>query len=172
MVEQSVVVTILCCYHEIMPVINCSNCTREYYIKPSQLARGGRFCSIICRHESQKTGGWVKCYLCNKQVWRTPIDAKKSASGYFFCSKNCSMSWKNSILRSGANHYLWNGGTSTYRRLKESNSVKIVCEHCGLKDKRVLVVHHIDHSRQNNELDNLQWLCRNCHYLAHEGKTL
>lgn len=81
------------------------------------------------------------------------------------------MQWKNSE-RSGVNHHLWNGGTSTYRRLKEQSGDKIVCEHCGLKDKRVLVVHHIDHDRQNNELDNLQWLCRNCHYLAHEGKTL
>lgn len=42
------------------------------------------------------------------------------------------------------------------------------CESCGLdfwlKEKMPLEVHHIDGDRTNNELDNLQLLCLNCHY--------
>ncbi len=81
------------------------------------------------------------------------------------------MSWKNTE-RSGINHHLWNGGGTVYRRLKEGSGDKMVCAVCNIEDKRVLVVHHKDHSRKNNTLENLQWLCRNCHYLAHDRRTV
>jgi 5-methylcytosine-specific restriction endonuclease McrA len=42
-----------------------------------------------------------------------------------------------------------------------------VCERCGLTDERLLTVHHLDEDRTNNRLDNLAWLCPNCHYLIH-----
>jgi hypothetical protein len=42
-----------------------------------------------------------------------------------------------------------------------------VCERCGLTDERLLTVHHLDEDRTNNRLDNLSWLCPNCHYLIH-----
>lgn len=31
-------------------------------------------------------------------------------------------------------------------------------------------VHHIDEDRSNNELNNLQVLCRSCHYKGHSPK--
>ncbi|MBL8031006.1 MAG: HNH endonuclease [Candidatus Doudnabacteria bacterium] len=46
-----------------------------------------------------------------------------------------------------------------------------VCVTCKITDTRVLIVHHLDHDRTNNTISNLRWLCRNCHYLIHEGKT-
>lgn len=156
-----------------MTQVSCGICKKEFYGKPSHILLGYcKYCSNKCKREAQKTGQYLYCHICNKKIWRTPKDIHRSESGYFFCSRNCSMSWKNSVLRSGVNHPLWQGGTSIYRRLKEANSDKITCEHCGIKDIRVLVVHHIDENRQNNELVNLQWLCRNCHYLVHEGKTI
>jgi len=30
-----------------------------------------------------------------------------------------------------------------------------------------LIVHHIDKNRNNNGIENLIWLCQNCHYLVH-----
>jgi hypothetical protein len=156
-----------------MTIVSCRICKKEFYAKPSHIHLGyGKYCSNICKREAQKTGKFIECYICNKKVWRTPKDIRRSASGYFFCSRKCSMSWKNSELRSGINHPLWHGGISTYRRLKEKNGGKMICGHCGLSDSRVLVVHHTDFNRQNNKLNNLQWLCRNCHYLAHGGKTI
>lgn len=154
-----------------MPVINCSNCSREYYIKPSQLARGGRFCSVLCRHESQRTGSWFKCHTCGKKVWKTRTDMSRSESGFFFCNKKCSMAWKNSELRSGPNHYLWNGGKATYRERLLRKSGKIKCNRCGVADVRVLDAHHKDSNRQNNVVENLEWLCKNCHFLAHHATT-
>lgn len=154
-----------------MVQVSCGVCKKEFYAKPSHLILGYcKYCSMQCRREAQKTGKTVACHVCKELIWRTPKDVQKSLSGYFFCSKNCSMSWKNSI-NSGVNHPLWNGGTSLYRRLKEESGDKMVCTACGIKDKRLLVVHHKDHDRGNNQLSNLQWLCRNCHYLAHDCKT-
>lgn len=44
------------------------------------------------------------------------------------------------------------------------------CENCGLDTwlgkKIPLEVHHIDGNRRNNDLNNLQLLCPNCHYLT------
>ena len=44
---------------------------------------------------------------------------------------------------------------------------EIKCELCATVDERVIVVHHKDKNRTNNKLDNLAWLCRNCHYIVH-----
>jgi 5-methylcytosine-specific restriction endonuclease McrA len=101
-----------------------------------------------------------------------PNALQKSRSSLYFCSKTCSISWKNSELRSGQNHPLWNGGKAIYRKKMEQAPIEVRCQDCGITNKQVLVVHHRDHNRDNNELENLVWLCRNCHYLAHEGKTV
>lgn len=67
----------------------------------------------------------------------------------------------------GENHFLWKGGLTTYRKLlMRANSPK-ACKRCNLDDLRVLAVHHIDKDRKNNKLENLAWLCHNCHYLIH-----
>jgi 5-methylcytosine-specific restriction endonuclease McrA len=48
-----------------------------------------------------------------------------------------------------------------------SHNGKIVCQKCGNTDLRVLLVHHIDKNRNNNNPENLQILCYNCHILVH-----
>ena len=46
------------------------------------------------------------------------------------------------------------------------------CIFCKVIDTRVSVVHHKDHNRKNNKVDNLMWLCLNCHFLTHYDKAL
>jgi 5-methylcytosine-specific restriction endonuclease McrA len=46
----------------------------------------------------------------------------------------------------------------------------LICKRCGTEDKRVLEAHHIDSNRKNNTIQNLVWLCRNCHHLVHNHK--
>ena len=48
------------------------------------------------------------------------------------------------------------------------------CQKCGIKDKRVLQIHHIDGSyegkwrtNKNHKLENLIVLCANCHIIIH-----
>ena len=43
--------------------------------------------------------------------------------------------------------------------------MKDSCERCS--SQRHLLVHHIDRNRTNNELGNLETLCRRCHHFEH-----
>lgn len=43
----------------------------------------------------------------------------------------------------------------------------IVCERCGYNKKEILHVHHKDRNRNNNDLENLELICPNCHYEEH-----
>ena len=152
-----------------MPYANCLNCTKLRYVKPSHLIQGwGKYCSHSCQAKfTQTKGQFFKCGICKKEVWRMPKEQKKSKSGLFFCSKKCSMSWKNSTVLSRENHPNWGGGLATYRDYMIRKGGEKVCSRCGINDFRVLAVHHIDHDRNNNSLQNLLWLCRNCHCLEH-----
>lgn len=50
------------------------------------------------------------------------------------------------------------------RLLKERGAV---CERCGFSKFEILVIHHIDRDRVNNNLDNLELICPNCHSEEH-----
>lgn len=146
----------------------CQICTKIFFIKPSHARIGwGKYCSQTCRHSGQLRGQFFNCHWCNKAVWRSPNQIQKSSSGFFFCNKHCSMAWKNSDLRSGSNHPLWQGGESSYRQRMKLKDLAPVCTVCGIEDVRVLAVHHINRNRKNNDFSNLMWLCHNCHYLEH-----
>lgn len=42
------------------------------------------------------------------------------------------------------------------------------CLRCG---EEAEVIHHVDHDRTNNEIENLQSLCSNCHRFVHRGQV-
>lgn len=150
-----------------MPYNKCKICSQEFYIKPSHLKLGyGKYCSIKCRGESQKKGKYVNCDICGEKVWKMPKDLKSSKSGKFFCSKSCQTKWRNKYY-SGDKHRLWQGGVYVYRDVMIKSNIDQICKKCGIDDLRVLVVHHKDRNRKNNHLNNLVWLCRNCHSLIH-----
>jgi len=156
-----------------MAVVKCKICTKEFYVKPSHQKRGwGKFCSIRCRVKSQFKGKNVNCFFCNQQVYRSPKDLKSSKSGKFFCSKSCQTIWRNKILFSGENHLNWKHGESAYRRILSEVSQNKCCVLCKTIETRVLVAHHKDYNRKNNKVDNLMWLCLNCHFLVHHDKVL
>lgn len=77
----------------------------------------------------------------------------------------------------------WNKNNFDYSRFKKGNAIKSAdavkalsykrghkCECCGLtewqRQKIPLQVHHLDGDRLNNEEENLQLLCPNCHALT------
>jgi len=151
---------------------SCNNCGKVFYIKPSHLKRGwGKYCSRQCLAKGQLKGKFVFCDQCGERIWRAPKQLKHSKSGKFFCSKKCQTLWRNKVY-SGENHPLWKGGYDKYRTILLSTNKPRVCVECGYKDERVLIVHHKDHNRKNKNIDNLEWLCRNCHYVIHKFKTV
>lgn len=109
----------------------------------------------------------VNCAKCKKEINRTKSKLEKSKSGLYFCSRLC----KDSSQKLGGiesimpAHY----GTAKkfYRSLAFSN-LPFQCNRCNYNTCRgALEVHHIDRDRGNNNLSNLEILCRNCHAEEH-----
>ena len=146
----------------------CLVCGRVIWIKKSHVKRGwGKYCSKKCQAKTQVKGKWLECDYCGRKIYRTPRDFRKSKSKKFFCSKKCHCSWENKNRRCGENAPNWVAGQTVYRNLLKRSGKPEKCTRCGVNDKRVLVVHHLDSNRRNNIPDNLEWLCRNCHCIVH-----
>lgn len=155
-----------------MPIIKCGVCAKDFYVKPSQIKYGwGKYCSARCRGGAQFKGKNVKCFICGKEVYRSPKGLVRSKSGKYFCSKSCQTLWRNNTFKE-ENHANWVNGESAYRNILARSDKISICHLCGISDKRVLSAHHIDHQRTNNRIENLTWLCFNCHYLVHHYRDI
>lgn len=151
-----------------MPMVKCKICANKFYTKPNTIEKGwGKYCSPRCQYQGRKNGQFVACFVCNKQIYRTPKNIRRSKSGKYFCDKSCQTIWRNSMVLIGRKHSNWKSGHFTYRTILRHSKKKEICALCKLKDKRILAVHHVDHNHKNNVLSNLIWLCHNCHFLTH-----
>ena len=155
-----------------MSIVSCLVCRKEFYVKPSHLERGwGKYCSKSCQIKSQFKGKFVECSSCGKSVYRSPQSILRSNSGKYFCSKYCQTMWRNSVYVQ-EKHSNWKNGESAYRYILIRSGLKRECCLCGFSDIRVLSAHHKDHNRSNNKVENLTWLCLNCHYLVHHDREI
>lgn len=65
---------------------------------------------------------------------------------------------------SGSGNPAWNGGTARNYQVRFLESFKVKkCEWCNAIEK--VQIHHIDHNKDNGNLDNLTWLCGYCNRL-------
>jgi len=151
-----------------MPLIKqCEVCSSDFKTKPFFVKRGGgKYCSKECHYKGLKTGKLVHCSLCDKEVYKSQKALRVSKSKKYFCGKSCQTKWRNSIFV-GEKHANWKTGKHSYRSVLTRNKIPKVCRLCKTKDERILAVHHIDKDRLNNKLNNLTWLCHNCHFLVH-----
>jgi hypothetical protein len=128
------------------------------------------FCSIPCRNSAngKRSGGHNRlpsethtCTVCGKEFTITGGEAnqRRSLGGIFTCSRACHNK-RIAEPRFGADNPTWKGGIQTYRRHRRDS-----CERCGSTNR--LVVHHKDENRYNNDLSNLETLCRRCHQNHH-----
>lgn len=168
--SPSIYIRFLNKYTLYVPNVKCARCGKVFYAKPNWLKIGwGKYCSRNCVFEKQKLGKLVNCFVCNKEVYKSPKALKRSKSGNFFCTKSCQTIWRNGVFV-GPNHGNWKGGEKSYRDVLLRAKVSQVCGRCKIHDTRILAVHHLDRNRQNNKVDNLIWLCHNCHYLIHHNQ--
>ena len=156
-----------------MPLLKkCKFCKKVFKTKPSHVKRGwGKFCSTECHHAGMKNGKLVRGHICGNEVSTTPKAIRLSKSRKWFCSKSCQTTWRNSEF-SGPKHANYVNGLFTYRNLLSKTKVPKRCTLCGIDDIRVLAVHHVDENRNNNRVENLIWLCHNCHHLVHRYKGI
>lgn len=129
----------------------------------------GKYCSTQCQHLGSRNGKFVKCHVCGKETYKPLKQINRSKSGNFFCGKSCQTKWRNAEFI-GDKHANWKHGMYVYKSILRRSGVPAVCRLCNLKDDRVLAVHHIDKDHKNNRIDNLVWLCHNCHHLVHCDK--
>lgn len=133
----------------------CLNCNEEFFDFPSS---NKKFCSRRCFDEytikmsemNQKITMSVCCSMCSKS-----FDTKLNKLGNknFFCSKEC---------------------RKRYSKLKRKFDYKEkayaqygkICDRCNSVE--TLLVHHKDGNRLNNDIFNLQVLCRKCHTALHK----
>jgi hypothetical protein len=145
----------------------CRACGRQFRTKLFYVRRGfGKYCSRSCSYESKRKGEIVSCATCGKDIYRKPRLLRLSKSKKYFCSKSCQTQWRN-IVFIGPKHANWKHGRQAYRSVLGRAHRQKICEVCKTIDERVLAVHHKDRNRLNNTLENLAWLCHNCHFLVH-----
>ena len=150
-----------------MPQVKCKKCEKKFYAKPSWLKNGhGIYCSPACQYLGVRKGRTVACFICGVKVYKSPQTLRRSKSKKYFCSKSCQTKWRNSVFI-GPRHANWIHGQQAYRSVLSRSGVVKMCSLCFVKDGRVMATHHIDQNRKNNKLNNLAWLCHNCHFLVH-----
>lgn len=152
--------------------INCDTCREFYFERLDRIFNkkyNKHYCSKECQknRESTKTLVEFQCAFCSKLGLRNPNKFKNSKSGLFFCNRLC----KDSAQKMGGiaeimpPHY--GTGTANYRKLA-FESFEPKCNICGYnKYSAVLDVHHKDKNRENNDIDNLEFLCPTCHREVH-----
>ena len=151
-----------------MPLVrSCKVCSKKFKTKPYFVRQGwGKYCSKKCHFSGLKTGSIKKCDMCGKEVYRAPRMIERSKSGKYFCNKSCQTLWRNQLYI-GENHSNYTDGKASYRSVLSRAGVKKYCRLCKTKDFRVIAVHHKDKNRKNNSIENLVYLCHNCHHLVH-----
>lgn len=140
------------------PNTKCGICRKSIYRRPIEIKRnnGKVYCSIICYGLSCRKE--KPCISCGK-----PILAGLNKKT---CSRKCANTHRQGIKykigrpRDKVIHY-----KSLKIRLFKFRGNK--CERCGYDVHEILQLHHKDRNRQNNDLDNLELICPNCHYREH-----
>ncbi len=142
----------------------------------------------------------TKCIICEKQIYRRPIELERS-KGKAFCGQACyGISCRkekpciicNKLILSSLHRITCSRGCSNIHRegvkyglgrpkdkVEEIRSIKIrllqnrgeKCERCGYSKSEVLQVHHKDRNNKNNDFKNLEIICPNCHYEDHYLKS-
>jgi hypothetical protein len=153
-----------------MEDIICEICGKKFKRKKSQIKLATKhYCSIRCSEKGRRRGKIVKCFVCKTPVYKSLKDLKLSKSGKYFCNHICGNKWIGKQQRAW-NNPNWLGGKSSYKELLNREEIMKECILCKKNDTRILCVHHLDKNRENNEIKNLVWLCRNCHFLVHNYK--
>lgn len=155
----------------------CDNCRKNRRIEKLKLANANKFKSI----GKEKT-----CKNCaNLYLTTGPASLYCATCASLILDRNIKKSRVKSALKKGVKvgigsgnyfgkfnkkHPSYKNGIGTYRELvlkeKQHN-----CERCScnidFSNSYKWCVHHKDHNRNNNDLNNLELLCKRCHQLEH-----
>jgi hypothetical protein len=142
------------------PNTNCLICHKPSYKRPVEIQRnnGRVYCSVGCYGISCRKEN--PCIVCGKLIL---AGANKKT-----CSRACANKHRTGI------QYKINQPRD---KVKSQRMLKVrlldqrgkSCERCTYDKYKILVVHHKDRNRNNNDLTNLELICPNCHAEEHYG---
>ncbi len=135
--------------------VYCHICKKEFSVISCR-QKTAKYCSRKCYYKGRKNKGSInlKCEYCNNLFKTSPSKHKK------FCSVNCRKEWQ---LKFGICKFIF--VRKAFHRRGWINK----CSDCGYDlYKDILGIHHIDHNKNNNRLENLVVLCPNCHSIRHK----
>ena len=142
-----------------------------------------KFCSISCGsiyHHRNNSIKLVTCKVCGKEF------EFKGTTTPTYCTEcrriaNNEASTKSKVKQGkmsadkvgigsgngyvGRDSHSYKTGIGIYKRIKLDSMEELKCEYC--ESIKNLEVHHKDHNRNNNELENLILLCKSCHKKEH-----
>jgi hypothetical protein len=127
-------------------------------------------------NDKEKILNWIeenksKAYICRELKCKPlTLDSHLKKMGILY-KGNMGLKGKIAPNKKNSEFYLINGSTITSFKLKnkllEEGIKEEICECCGLNvwngKKIPLELHHKDGNGHNNELNNLELLCPNCH---------
>lgn len=144
--------------HKRTPNINCAICGKQVYRRPCEIekSKGKLFCSVACYGVSCRKE--IPCIVCGKLILAS------------FHKKTCCRGCSNKH-RAGIKYKIG----SPKDKVKSQQALKIRllrsrgknCERCGYDKHEILQVHHKNRNRNDNNMDNLELICPNCHYEEH-----
>ena len=145
----------------------CATCAEVVWKRKDQILRHkNNFCTTKCHGLYNENYVTAKCANCSLNIRKTVSEANRSKTGNLYCSKSCAISNNNRLFKQLDNHPNWIG--SSYRKhALAKHGANCQNKNCPLDniEEKMLDVHHIDGSRSNNKLENLEVLCVWCHAL-------
>lgn len=157
------------CRERVMPVIHSARGHKTTESRLHTIKTRLKNC-LRCGVEFTPTGPCHKrCEYCSAIV-RTENAAKAMLK--YRQRKGCKVGVGSGGAQGlGEEHHTYKNGVGFYRRLAREN-YEPKCNHCGcdidFSQHYQWCVHHKDHNRQNNKVENLEILCKRCHQIEHE----
>ncbi len=140
------------------PNCKCLVCGKDIYRRPSEIVQNKDrvFCSnecfgISCRIEKP-------CVVCGKPIL-SGLHKKT-------CSRKCANKNRTGVkYNTGQRKDKVKNQRALKLRLLEQRGMK--CERCNYDKFEILQIHHKNRARNDNDLENLELICPNCHYEEH-----
>lgn len=141
----------------------CETCGDEFYVYPSYIKkaekRGAsiRFCSMKCYDKTGDNNPFFGHTHKEDSIRKMAAHPKRSR---FKPGKE-----NPNFVRFGEEYGFQGSRVLWWKRRILRDISK--CERCDFADIRVLVIHHKDRDRGNNDRSNMELLCPNCHAIEH-----